>query len=79
MTLESETAIVSARTLYNALSDTAKGYVTNIDTLTAAEAALAQLKAQQPQPPATEGQPQPPATEGQPQPPAAEGQPQPGQ
>ena len=79
VTLESETAIVSARTLYNALSDTAKGYVTNIDTLTAAEAALAQLKAQQPQPPATEGPPQPPATEGQPQPPTAEGQPQPGQ
>ena len=45
ITLESETAIVSARNLYNALSDTAKGYVTNIDVLTASEAALAQLKA----------------------------------
>ena len=48
VTLESETVIVSARTLYDALPDSAKGYVTNIDTLIAAEAALAQLKAAQP-------------------------------
>lgn len=47
VTLESETVIVNARNLYNALPDSAKGYVTNIDTLTAAEAALAQLKAEQ--------------------------------
>lgn len=46
VTLESETAINNARNLYNALSDSAKGYVTNYDTLTAAEAALAQLKEQ---------------------------------
>lgn len=48
VTPESETAIVNARNLYNALPDTAKGYVTNLDVLTAAEAALEQLKAQQP-------------------------------
>ncbi len=48
VTLESETVIVSARTLYDALPDSAKGYVTNIDTLIAAEAALAGLKAAQP-------------------------------
>lgn len=47
VTLESETVISSARNLYNALPDSAKAYVTNIDTLTAAEAALAQLKAEQ--------------------------------
>ena len=47
VTLESETAIVNARNLYNALPDSAKGYVTNIDTLTAAEVALAQIKAEQ--------------------------------
>lgn len=47
VTLESEPVIVNARNLYNALPDSAKGYVTNIDTLTAAEAALAQLKAEQ--------------------------------
>lgn len=46
VTLESETAINNARNLYNALPDSAKAYVTNIDTLTAAEAALAQLKAE---------------------------------
>ena len=46
VTLESETVITSARNLYNALSDSAKGYVTNYDILTAAEAALAQLKGQ---------------------------------
>ncbi len=61
VTLESETVIVTARNLYNALPDSAKSYVTNIDTLTAAEAALAQLKAaqqaEQSQPP--EQQPMP--------------------
>lgn len=59
VTLESETVIVSARTLYDALPDSAKGYVTNIDTLIAAEAALAGLKAAQPpveQPPVEQPQ-----------------------
>lgn len=45
VTLESEPVIASARNLYNALPDSGKAYVTNYDTLTAAEAALAQLKA----------------------------------
>lgn len=45
ITLESENAITNARNLYNALSDTAKGYVTNIDVLTASEATLAEIKA----------------------------------
>lgn len=45
ITLESENAITNARNLYNALSDAAKGYVTNIDVLISSEAALAQLKA----------------------------------
>lgn len=45
VTLESEPVITSARNLYNALPDTGKAYVTNYDILTAAEAALAQLKA----------------------------------
>ena len=48
VTLESETAIVNARNMYNSLSDADKAQVTNYDTLTAAEAALAALKAQQP-------------------------------
>lgn len=48
VTLESEAVIVAARNLYNALPSTAKGFVTNIDTLVATEAALAQLKAAQP-------------------------------
>lgn len=48
VTLESETIIVAARNLYNALPSTAKGFVTNIDTLIAAEATLEQLKAAQP-------------------------------
>ncbi len=47
VTLESEPVITSARNLYNALPESARGYVTNYDTLTAAEAALAQLKAAQ--------------------------------
>ena len=45
VTLESENAIVTARNLYEALPSSAKGYVTNIDTLVAAETTLAQLKA----------------------------------
>ena len=48
VTLESETAIVNARNMYNSLSDADKAQVTNYDILTAAEAALAALKAQQP-------------------------------
>ena len=48
VTLESETAIVNARNMYNSLSDADKAQVTNYDTLTAAEAALSALKAQQP-------------------------------
>lgn len=47
VTLDSATAITNARNLYNALSDSAKGYVTNYDVLTAAEAALAQIQAGQ--------------------------------
>ncbi len=47
VTLESEPVITTARNLYNALPDTAKGYVTNYDVLVADEAALAQLKAGQ--------------------------------
>ncbi len=82
VTLESETAITTARNLYNALPDSAKAMVTNYETLVAAEAALAQLKAQaQPQQPAeqqpqqpAEQQPQQPAE--QPQQPPAEQQPQ---
>ncbi len=45
VTPESEPAIANARNLYNALSAEAKPYVSNYDVLTAAEAALAQLKA----------------------------------
>lgn len=70
VTLESETAVVNARNLYNALPDTAKQYVTNYDVLVAAESALEQLKNGQP----AEQQPQAPA-EQQPQAPA-EQQPQ---
>lgn len=47
VTMESATAITNARNLYNALSDSAKEYVTNYDVLTAAEAALAQIQAGQ--------------------------------
>ena len=47
VTLESETAIMNARNMYNALSDTDKAQVSNYDTLTAAEAALSALKGQQ--------------------------------
>jgi hypothetical protein len=45
VTLESEDAIVAARTAYDALNDNAKGYVTNLTDLEAAEATLAELKA----------------------------------
>ena len=44
VTLESEPVIVAARTAYDALSDTAKSYVTNYQTLVDDEAALAALK-----------------------------------
>ncbi len=45
VTLESETAIVNARQSYEALSETAKGYVTNITVLEEAEKSLDKLKA----------------------------------
>ena len=45
VTLESEPVITGARNLYDALPDSAKAYVTNYNILTAAEAALAALKA----------------------------------
>ncbi|MCD8132884.1 MAG: L,D-transpeptidase/peptidoglycan binding protein [Clostridiales bacterium] len=45
VTSESGTAISNARAWYDALSDAAKGYVTNYSTLTAAEAAYAALGA----------------------------------
>lgn len=48
VTLESETIINNARSMYDALSSDAKKYVTNYDVLVAAEATLAQLKAGQP-------------------------------
>ncbi len=47
VTLESETAITEARTAYDALTDAEKALVTNYETLTAAEARLAELKEQQ--------------------------------
>ncbi len=72
VTLESETAIVNARSLYNALSEEAKAYVSNYEVLTAAEAALEQLKAGvPPEQPPQEGQqqqevpPEQPPQEGQ--------------
>ena len=49
VTLQIEPVIVAARTQYNELPQTAKDRVTNYDVLVAAEAALAQLKAAQPQ------------------------------
>ncbi len=78
VTLESETAIVNARNLYNALSEEAKAYVSNYEVLTAAEAALAQLKAgaqppQEGQQPPQEGV-QPPQEGQQPEQPPQEGQ-----
>ena len=48
VTLDSETAITSARNLYDALSEQAKAYVTNYDVLVAAEASLAALKGETP-------------------------------
>lgn len=45
VTLESETVIVSARNLYNALDANTKTLVTNYDVLVNAEALLAQMKA----------------------------------
>lgn len=44
VTLDSEDAILDARTTYNALSDAQKARVTNIDILTAAEQRLEKLK-----------------------------------
>ena len=45
VTADSETVIASARSQYDALSDSTKANVTNYDVLVAAEAALAQIKA----------------------------------
>jgi hypothetical protein len=44
VTLEKEEAIVAARAAYEALTDDQKALVTNLETLTAAEAALEELK-----------------------------------
>lgn len=44
VTLDSEAAITAARAAYDALPESAKPYVETLDMLTAAEAALAQLK-----------------------------------
>ena len=44
VTLGSENAITAARAAYDALNDTQKALVTNLETLTAAEAALFELK-----------------------------------
>ena len=44
VTLDSEAAITAARAAYDALTEPAKAYVEKLDMLTAAEAALAQLK-----------------------------------
>ena len=49
VTLESETAIQTARNLYNQLPDSGKAQVTNADLLAACEAQLALLKSQVPQ------------------------------
>ena len=49
VTLNSETAIVAARTAYDALTNDQKTLVTNVNILTAAEAALSQLKQEAPQ------------------------------
>lgn len=46
VTLDSAATITSVRAQYDALSETAKGYVTNYDVLVAAETTLAQLQAQ---------------------------------
>lgn len=47
VTLEDQEAIEAARAAYDALTDTQKGYVSNYETLTAAEARLEELKQQQ--------------------------------
>lgn len=44
VTLESQPAIQAARNSYNALSEQAKAYVKNLDILTSAEAAFAQMQ-----------------------------------
>ncbi len=44
--LDDESSVVAARNAYKALTDAQKGYVTNLDTLNAAEAKIAELKAQ---------------------------------
>ncbi|MBR4867999.1 MAG: hypothetical protein IKU10_02485, partial [Clostridia bacterium] len=46
ITLNNESAVTAARSAYNALTSTQKGYVTNLSMLTAAEAKIAELKAQ---------------------------------
>ena len=47
VTLEKQKAIEAARKQYNGLSEAARGYVTNLNVLTAAEARLAELLAAQ--------------------------------
>ncbi len=47
VTLEKKAAIEAARKQYNGLSEAAKGYVTNLNVLTAAEARLQELSAAQ--------------------------------
>lgn len=47
VTLDKKAAIEAARKQYNGLSEAAKGYVTNLDVLTAAEARLQELLAAQ--------------------------------
>lgn len=49
VTLESEPVITAARSMYNEMSDSTRGLVTNYDVLVAAEASLAELKAWQAQ------------------------------
>ena len=49
VTLESEPVITAARGMYNEMSDSTRGLVTNYDVLVAAEASLAELKAWQAQ------------------------------
>ena len=50
VTLESEADITAARTAYNALTETQKALVTNLNVLTEAEAKLAELKKPTPAP-----------------------------
>ena len=51
VTLNSESAITAARAAYDALTEAQKALVENYETLTAAEAALAELKAEPPRQP----------------------------